>query len=222
MDLSKRMYMCDVTVKDSVGNVIRYVDSEDDQPMTTELNVAEGDLELTVIPQMVNYKKVVSEIEAENWKEKLAKKIAGKLLSAVDKCLLRVGCKYNIRGLKENDTVYLCQKEYLCTAFDRLVLLELLPVTYMFFEAFHNGYRCQMTDAFGTNRKDVISFSRKITLANFGFHLIFTYPFQVGRIKRLTSDRKVKKKLIGFNRMSDEQRQKLLNRMEKMANKKNL
>lgn len=49
-----------------------------------------------------------------------------------------------------------------------------------------------------------------MALADLGLLLIVTYPIQVGRVKRLTKDKTVEKRLRAFNVMSDEKRKKLL------------
>ena len=83
---------------------------------------------------------------------------------------------------------------------------------------YHNGIRLTLRDAFETNRKEVISLAKKLALLDFGLHLIVTYPFQVGRIKRLSKDKKIKKTLIAFDRMDENARQKILIRKEKYMN----
>ena len=92
-------------------------------------------------------------------------------------------------------------------------------MSYMFFEASHNGVLCKCSNAFPTNQKEVISCAKKLTLLDFGAHLFFTYPVQVGRIKKLTSDKKVRSTLTKFNRLSEQDRQKVLQKKEKFMSR---
>lgn len=218
LNFSNSIYDCDVIVEDSQGRRNYYAElanAKEDNSTLIEIDVADGNFDLTLIPQMPNYKSALSEMEIESWKDKIAKKAANALLSAVDQMFLRVGCKYRVSGVQENETIFLYSQEYVFGTFDRFELLELIPMAYMFFEAYAGGCRLEIFDAFGMNRKEVISYSRKITLLNFGLHLIVTYPTQVGRVKRLTSNKKIGKTLKRFSRINDEQRHEVLERQEK-------
>ena len=173
--------------------------------------------ELTVVPVMADYKNAFDDVEANGWKEKLALKLGNALLSAFDHMLLRVGCSYQIKDVADGDVIEITQQEYLFGTFDRFNLFELIPMAYMFFEASCRSRRFALFNAFETNRKDVIKGAKKLSLLNFGLHLIVTYPFQVGRIKRLSSNKKIMKTLMRFNALSDEKRADLLKKWEKSA-----
>ena len=56
-------------------------------------------------------------------------------------------------------------------------------------------------------------------LIDFGLHLLFTYPIQIGRIKKLTSNRKVKRTLIKFNMLDKKEREKILNKKEEFMSR---
>ena len=215
----KSMYNCEVIVKDTAGKhnyFVNLVSMEADSFEFLEIEAASGDFVLTVLPQMADYKSMMAEAEIANWKDKLAKKIGNAICSLVDTMMLRVGCTYNISGVKDMDTIYLSGQEYVFGKIDGFDLLGLLPVFYMFFEASCQGHRCEMLDAFAMNRKQVISSSRALALSCLDLDVIFTYPVQVGRVKLLTSNKKVKKTLLKFNRMNEEQRQKVLNKKENL------
>ncbi len=221
LNFSDTIYNCKVIIKDSLGTQNYLVNlslREEGTVESLEAEVANGNFELTLIPEMVDYKSMLSEMEATSFTEKLAKKALNKMVSFVDKTVLRVGCKYKISGLNENDEVFISTQEYVFGTFDRFDILELLPLEYMFFEAYSKGCREEITDAFPLYRNQTISCAKKLALLPFGISLIFTYPFQVGRIKRLTSAKKVKKTLIKFSRMNEEQRKKILDKKEKFMN----
>lgn len=216
------IYDCKVIIKDQskIQNyTINFEEVNQDNPKVLEIDVDGNDFELTVIPQMIDYKSALSDMYIQNWTDKLAKKIGNTLLTALDKTILRVGCVYNISEIEENDVIYFHNQEYIFGTFDRFDLFQLIPMVYMFFEASRNGVLCKCSNAFATNRKEVISCAKKLSLINFGIHLIITYPFQVRRIKKLTSDKKVRKTIIKFNGLSEKERQKVLDKKEKFMSR---
>ena len=216
---SNSLYNCEVIVQDTSG-IKKYVTNvEDKQSDFLEIDVESSSFELTVIPKMPDYKSAFSDMEVQNWKDRLAQKVGNALCSTLDKMLLRVGCTYMISDTKENDIICICGQEYIFGTFDKFDLFELVPMAYMFFEASCNGDLCKCSDAFAMNRKEVISSAKKLILIDFGLHLLFTYPIQVGRIKKLTSDRKVKRTLIKFSILDKKEREKILNKKEEFMSR---
>lgn len=215
LQFDNSIYNCQVIIRDPSGSRTHTVNLEEDRPVSLETDVAGSDFRLTVIPKMADYESALAGADIQDWKDKLAAKVGRVLFSILDHMLLRVGCTYTVAGIPENGMICLSPQEYVFGMFDRFDLLELIPMAYMFFEASCNGVLCECTDAFATNRKEVLASARKLALVDFGLHLLFTYPIQVGRIKRLTSDKKVKRTLVKFNRSSQEQRQKILEKKEK-------
>ena len=216
---SNSLYNCEVIVKDTSG-IKKYVTNfEYKQSDFLEIDVESSSFELTVIPKMPDYKSAFLDMEVQNWKDRLAQKVGNALCSTLDKMLLRVGCTYMISDTKENDIICICGQEYIFGTFDKFDLFELVPMAYMFFEASCNGDLCKCSDAFALNRKEVISSAKKLILIDFGLHLLFTYPIQIGRIKKLTSDRKVKGTLIKFNMLDKKEREKILNKKEEFMSR---
>ena len=209
---SNSIYNCEAIIKDTYGIEKHFINMEDNQSELLEIDVKSSNFELTLIPKMPDYKSAFLDMDTQSWKDRLAQKIGNALCSKLDEMLLRVGCTYMITDSKENDVIYILGQEYVFGMFDKFHLFELVPMAYMFFEASCNGNICKCSDAFAINRKDVISSSKKFILIDFGLHLLFTYPIQIGRIKKLTSDRKVKRTLIKFNTLSKKEREKILNR----------
>ena len=216
---SNSLYNCEAIIKDTSG-IKKYVTNfEDEQSDFMEIDVESSSFELTVIPKMPDYKSAFLDMEVQNWKDRLAQKVGNALCSTLDKMLLRVGCTYMISDTKENDIICICGQEYIFGTFDKFDLFELVPMAYMFFEASCNGDLCKCSDAFAMNRKEVISSAKKLILIDFGLHLLFTYPIQVGRIKKLTSDRKVKRTLIKFSILDKKEREKILNKKEEFMSR---
>ena len=219
LDFSNSPYDCEVIIKDT-SEIHNYVANvSDKQSDLLEIDVESSRFELTLIPKMPDYKSAFSDMEIQNFKDRLAQKIGNTLCSVLDKMLLRVGCTYMISDTKENDIICICGQEYIFGTFDKFDLFELVPMAYMFFEASCNGDICKCSDAFAMNRKDVVSSAKKLVLIDFGLHLLFTYPIQIGRIKKLTSDRKVKKTLIKFNTMDKKEREKFLSAQEQFISR---
>ena len=216
---SNSLYNCEAIFKD-ISGIKKYVTNfEEKQSDFLEIDVESSSFELTVIPKMPDYKSAFLDMEVQNWKDRLAQKVGNALCSTLDKMLLRVGCTYMISDTKENDIICICGQEYIFGTFDKFDLFELVPMAYMFFEASCNGDLCKCSDAFALNRKEVISSAKKLILIDFGLHLLFTYPIQIGRIKKLTSDRKVKGTLIKFNMLDKKEREKFLNKKEEFMSR---
>jgi hypothetical protein len=216
---SNSLYNCEAIIKD-ISGIKKYVTNfEEKQSDFLEIDVESSSFELMVIPKMPDYKSAFLDMEVQNWKDRLAQKVGNALCSALDKMLLRVGCTYMISDTKENDIICICGQEYIFGTFDKFDLFELVPMAYMFFEASCNGDLCKCSDAFALNRKEVISSAKKLILIDFGLHLLFTYPIQIGRIKKLTSDRKVKGTLIKFNMLDKKEREKILNKKEEFMSR---
>ena len=218
-DFSNSPYDCEVIIKDTSEIRNYVVNVSDKQSDLLEIDVESSRFELTLIPKMPDYKSAFSDMEIQNFKDRLAQKIGNTLCSVLDKMLLRVGCTYMISDTKENDIICICGQEYIFGTFDKFDLFELVPMAYMFFEASCNGDICKCSDAFAMNRKDVVSSAKKLVLIDFGLHLLFTYPIQIGRIKKLSSDRKVKKTLIKFNTMDKKEREKFLSAQEQFISR---
>lgn len=117
--------------------------------------------------------------------------------------------------MRKHTILNIRSQEYVFGTFDRFDLLELIPMAYMFYEISHSSSKFELIDAFETNRKDVIKYAKKITLINFGLHLIFTYPIQMGRVKHLTKNKKIFKTLYSFHNMSGAERQRIIDKKEK-------
>ena len=180
IDLSNSPYDCEVINKDrsEIHNYV--VNVSDKQSDLLEIDVESSRFELTLIPKMPDYKSAFSDMEIQNFKDRLAQKIGNTLCSVLDKMLLRVGCTYIISNTKDDTVIRIESREYIFGTFDKFDLFELVPMAYMFFEASCNGDICKCSDAFAMNRKDVISSAKKLVLIDFGLHLLFTYPIQIG------------------------------------------
>ena len=214
LHFSSSLYNCEAIIKDASGVQHYVMHWEDKQSEFLEIDVESSSFALTLIPQMPDYQSAFQDMKIQNWKDRLVKKVGNALCSALDKTILRVTCTYMISNAKENDVIDVCEQEYIFGMFDKFDVFELLPMAYMFFEASCKGELCKCSDAFPMNRKEVISSAKKLILINFGLHLLFTYPIQIGRIKILTSDRKVKKTLIKFNRLDKKEREKILRKKD--------
>ena len=220
--LKESIYDCKIKISDSHGERYYYISALCEEGMTSSSIIAEvfdNEFSLSLVPITADVKSALNEIEENDWKDKLAKKTTGFLMNSLDKMILRVGCNYHIKGLQDGDRLDITLQNYVFGTFDKFDILELVPMCYMFFEVANFNEYYKLTDAYETNRKDVLKFAKTFAFANVlgnGFFLtLFTYPIQVSRVKRLTKNKKISKVLTNFNNLTDTERQRFLEKQEK-------
>ena len=227
LNFKETIYDCKIKITDSQGTRYYYTSplSEEKSSLSASLTVEvfDSDFLLTLIPVMVDANSALEDFEVQNWKDKLAKKASKLLISTLDKAFLRVGCDYKITGTKDGDRLDISSQIYSFGNSFTLDFFGLMPVLYNFFEVSSFGRLYKLSDAYETNRKSVLKFARAIALSDiFGIGfitLLFTYPLQMGRVKHLTKNKKVKKVLLKFNSLTDEKREAFLKKQEKMISK---
>lgn len=220
--LKESIYDCKIQITDSRGSRNYYISALCEDETVTPFITAEiydNGFDLTLIPIMPDTTSMLNDFEENNWKDKFAKKAAKVLFSSLKKAILRVGCTYRVEQVQDRDRIDINLQTYTFGTFDHFDLLELIPMMYMFFEVLNFNKLFKLKEAFATNRKDVLKFAKTLALTdilgNGLFLTLFTYPIQVGRIKRLTKDKKISKLLAKFNNLSDTERQSYLEKQEK-------
>lgn len=220
--LKESIYDCKIKISDSQGERCYYISALCEKEMTSSSITAEvfdNEFSLSLIPITADVKSALEEIEENDWKDRLAKKATGFLINSLDNMILRVGCNYHIEGLQDGDRLDITLQSYAFGTFDRFDILELVPICYTFFEVANFNEYYKLTNAYETNRKDVLKFAKTFAFADVlgnGFFLtLFTYPIQVSRVKRLTKNKKISKVLTKFNNLSDAERQRFLEKQEK-------
>ena len=220
--LKESIYDCKIKISDSQGERYYYISALCEEGMTSSsitVEVFDNEFSLSLIPVTADVKSVLNEIEENDWKDKLVKKATGFLTNSLDKMFLRVGCNYHIKDWRDGDRLDITLQKYAFGTFDRFDILELVPMCYMFFEVANFSEYYKLTDAYETNRKDVLKFAKTFAFAdvfaNGLFLTLFTYPIQVSRVKRLTKNKKISKVLTKFNNLSDAERQRFLEKQEK-------
>lgn len=219
--LKESIYDCKIKISDSQGERYYYIPALCEEGMTSSIiaEVFDNEFSLSLVPITADIKSTLNEIEENDWKDKLAKKTTGFLMNSLDKMILRVGCNYHIKGLQDGDRLDITLQNYVFGTFDKFDILELVPMCYMFFEVANFNEYYKLTDAYETNRKDVLKFAKTFAFADVlgnGFFLtLFTYPIQVSRVKRLTKNKKISKVLTNFNNLTDTERQRFLEKQEK-------
>ncbi|MBQ4332316.1 MAG: hypothetical protein IJC33_00865 [Clostridia bacterium] len=225
--LKESIYDCQVEITDSQGTRYYYLpalaESETVHPFVWA-EVYDSEFDMTLTPIVPDTSSMMDEIESNTWKEKFAKKVVGALLSSLEKVPMRVACRYHVDQIEEGDRLVVALQGYFFGTFDRYDLLDLFPVMYMFFEVFRVDKQFALTTAFATNRKEVLKAARALTFAgvwgiDWLFTLLLAYPFQLGRVKHLTRNKKIAKTLIEFNRLSDAERQRFLEKQEEIMNR---
>ena len=221
--LKESIYDCQVEITDSQGTRYYYLpalaESETVHPFVWA-EVYDSEFDMTLTPIVPDTSSMMDEIEANTWKEKFAKKVVGALLSSLEKVPMRVGGRYRIDQMQDGDKLDIVLQGYFFGTFDRYDLLDLFPVMYMFFEVFRVDKRFALTTAFATNRKEVLKAAKALTFAgvwgiDWLFTLLLAYPFQLGRVKHLTRNKTIWKKLAKFTNLSDQERQLFLERQDR-------
>lgn len=213
LEFTNSLYDCKAIIRDAYGSrelFFPLASEGDDAPKSAEIELSEGEFELTLRPLRVDYKQSLDELEQTSWKDKLVGKIVKKGLDLFEKLCLRVSCTYRISGASDRDVLFVnCQWYSLDSQ------LDLIPVAYMYYEVEHYGKPLIPTAVCGLNRDEVVKGARKIAWLDFGPELIFTYPIGVGRVKRLVRDRKILRILQKFYALPEEKRQAIREKMEK-------
>lgn len=213
LEFANSLYDCKVIIQDAYDKRVLYfplASEGEDTPRSAEIEVAEGECLLTLIPVPVDCKQMFDELEAKTWKDKLVGKLVKKRLELFEKLLLRVSCTYCISSATDGDLLFVN-----CQWYSRESQLDLIPVAYIYYEVEHYGKPLSPTAACGLNRDEVVKGARKIAWLDFGPELIFTYPIGVGRVKRLTKDKKITRTLQTFYALPEEKRQAIREKMEK-------
>lgn len=219
--LKDSMYHCRLQITDSHGSryhLISVADGSENADQSATVEIYDSECDLSLSPLFPDINAGLNEFQGTSWKEKFAIKAAKVLFSAFEKMILRVGCTYHIQGLQDGSQLDITLQCYAFGTFDKLGLLELIPMMYTFFEVSQSDRRFRLTDAYEINRKEVIKAAKSLSLAdilgNGIFALLFSYPIQMGRVKWLSSGRKIRKTLFKFNGMSDSDRQKFLEKQD--------
>ncbi len=173
-----------------------------------EIEITGDVLSIAVKPTKLDLGSIKEEISGVA--EKLLVKFADKFASVANDMILHVGCRYLVNNLCDGDILDITCRQYSVSTDNQMFIFDLYPVTYLFYEISKKQKRVEPLKVWTVNRDRVLKSARVMALADFGLHLIITYPFQVGRVKRLTRDKKVAKKLRAFNAMSEEKRNKIL------------
>ena len=214
--LSETPFNCQLEIADMLGTRTFMIDISDEcENPSLEIDINGTEFDLTLTPIMGDYKHFLNDFETQKFADKLAKKLTGLLLKSVESTILRVGCKYHISGVQDMDTLNIDIQAY---AFGTSIWADffgIMPTVYMFYEVSQFNNRFILINAFETNRKSVLKSAKAFIIADFGIHLIFTYPFQIGVIKHLTKNKKIIKTLHKYHGMSEEERHKLMEKFEK-------
>ena len=225
--LRESIYDCKIQISDSHGSRYIYLSAssgddsifrsgEERTASSLETEIFDADCLIDLIPVMPDISSVADSFEETNWKDRLAKKASVRLLKSLE-LFLRVGCRYRAVGLQDGDRLDIRLQSYAFGSFDRWDLFGLAPVSYAFFELFSFNDRYPLVDAYATNRKEVLRIFKLLELAELGngfLWALFAYPLQVGRVKRLTKPKKVRKTLTRFANFSDSKRQRFLEKQE--------
>ncbi len=224
--LTESIYDCKIEIKDSQGvrdYFISALEAGENGTSYITAEVFDSDFDLKLTPMTINIKPTLDELEDTSWKDKFAKKIVDAFVSIANKMMLQVECMYRAENVQENDRIDINLQTYVFGKFDRFDLLELIPAAYTFFEASNFNLHYKLFKAKPKNRKEVMKSAKVIAstdmLGNGFFGMLITYPIQVTRMRYITSDKIIVNSLIKFNNLSEEKRQKFLDKQDKFFDK---
>ncbi len=213
------MYDCKLKITDVQGTRYYLLPLADDVCPSITVDVFDDAFDLEVLPLMPDVQQLLDEVETNSRKEKFAVGVTRALSAIADHMLLRVGCRYHITDLQDGDRLDVELQEYPFGLFDRFGLLELLPMIHMFFEVSCFGKRYEPIDAFETNRKDVLRAAKMMAfsggIGNGCLWGLISYPIQMGRAKWLSSHHTIRRTVLKFHRMSDAERERLMEQLDK-------
>lgn len=188
---------------------------DDNEPLAEiAVDLSEFDLSLEFI---FDYDMVsMDDVDRNTIKDKFLAKLSEKALSAFEKLIFRVDCSYHISGIYDGDTIEIDSPIYLFGVYDVLDFLEMMPVEYVFPRVrLHNG-SAVLTAAVGQNRNKFLKASKRLALFYYGISGIWKFPFQYGRVKHLTKDHVVFKKLRKFLSLTPQEQEKKLDKQSKL------
>ena len=168
--------------------------------------------ELILIPQDADYKSVLEEIPTESFGERLATKFLGKVLSSEEKYFLLAECRYELSGISDGQVIEIDPQIYACTNLPVSSPLDLLALRYYFFEVSGRTSRFDLTDAKVLNKEEILKSYKKEAISSYGLDVIWEYPLKMSYPKHYVKDEVATEKLKEFIKMSEEQRQKMINR----------
>lgn len=213
---------CKIQITDQQGIRYYYITTSHEDVTTNRyitVEIFSDEFDLMIVPITPDFNSMIEDVETRSWMDRVAKKAAKVLGEAVDKGALRVGCNYYIKGLQDGDRLDIDLQSYIFGTFAQYLWLDLPPMIFVYYEVSNFNNRYEPYNAFGINRKDVIKTYRAFAFADsFDLGLLFSlisYPILMGRIRHLSKNKKIFKTIRKFHNMSEEQRQKVLENMEK-------
>ena len=217
--LENSLYACNVRITDAKQT--RYYHVPQFDPLVTtphffDVEIDSKECDIAIAPIETDVDNLWNDTPPKNFFDKVASKCGKKLVSLINKIILRVTCEYHLTNLNDGDCIDIVAKQYIYDLWEH-ELFELLPMSYFFYEIEYNGKRAALKQAFGTNRNDLIKTARPLALlVSSGYGLLFfLHPIQMMRIKYLSSKGKVFRTIKRFNKMTPEQRKKFEERVEK-------
>lgn len=215
-EFDNSIYDCDLQIKDLAGvrtYHIPVLNAEEGNDNIFETDILGDSIEITLTPVAANLSSHMNEIRSdlkqEGWKGKLLFGFLNKVLSSLDGLCLRTSCTYRISDISDNSVYLVRLSGYVHGSTIIADLFNIFPIMYMHYEVLRNYNSFEPINALALNRKDIIRDAKKLAVLDFGLHTLIMYPIKVSRAKRLTKDKKVKKTLQKFYRLTPEKRQQL-------------
>ncbi len=211
-------FPCKININDGQLNKDFIIECDENlQEKEIELRQNEFDIYICLI---YNLGDDLADCSADNrLKDKILNKLTKAASSVFDKLIFRVNCAYHISDISDGEMIEITSPVYLFGVYDILEFFELLPMEYVFPKLTLAGGSAKLTTAQGYDRRRFLKFSFKLGLICYGLTGLWKLPFQYYRVKHLSKDRVVFKKLKKFLSLSPEEQDKLLDKKTKMLEK---
>lgn len=176
--------------------------------------------EVVALPKSIEkMREEIRDLQGETFVETLVAKAVGKMAYAVYRdALLHTALTYRV-PLQERigtevggtDAVHLHLTERLCCPTPEWMteLLELYPLSYIFFELNEGEEPFTPVGVRALNNLEALRFARKIILLQCSGSSLLLYPFLSSRVKRLTKPRVILRKLKKLYKLPPEERSKM-------------
>lgn len=209
------IFDCEVEIKTSADTLkftlspFTVPEFPDTSSISVKLEESEFDIFLTPLipPKNSNYTQNLT------FKDKLMKKVENKLEDFSNKMFYRVSCKYHVKDIEDNAVINIKYTEYTLGHKTPIWLdIDFLPIIYSHFAIYKDSSPFIPIETRGINRAEIIKFTKWFAI--FGELTFIMYPIQISRTKRLTKDKSIFKHLVKFYIMTEEERQRLLIKMQ--------
>ena len=209
---------CRISINDGCQTKVFVIKSDEiPQEVALELNQNEFDIFISLVFDLSDDD--FKSLGNNSLKDKLLVKLSKTFVGAIDKLAFKVDCAYRLSDINDGAIIEITSPVYFFDIFDVLEFFELLPMEYLFPKLSLNNGSIKLMSAKGQDRKRFLKYSFRFGFVYYGLTGIWKLPLQYQRLKYLSKDKVVFKKLKKFLSLSPEEQDKLLDKQTKILEK---